>query len=114
MVNDDAKNFLGINNSYTLGARLLFVAAQRSHVNVFGLVEATLGISYMGTPPNETQLTSIGLGGGMGVEYFFWELPNLGLTAELRVGVSIQQAESMSAMIAGFAPSPLIGIHYYF
>jgi len=89
-----------------LGLKLLHRIKKEQHLTVYSF--GLLGIEPYSV--NSKSDTNLELEAGLGVEFFFQELPNLGFGAE--VGLGYNSGTKLFQTIAGWIPS--VGIRYYY
>ena len=101
---DDNNNFLD------LGAKLLHCIKREQHLMAYSFGLIGIEKYTIKSFPSDLSDTNTTIAGGFGVEFFFQELPNLGLGAE--VGFGYNSGTKQLGTIAGWLPT--VGIRYYY
>lgn len=92
-----------------IGGKVHFKIKDEENLHVD--VMAGLGFAYV-NPEMGSSDTATWLSGGMGIEYFFSGLPNLGFSAE--IGLSIMDYDDSTSFGTTADTFVGAGIHYYF
>ncbi len=100
-------------NSFTLGVRFLSNFVREDNMNLYGVLGA--GFLRDGADPARgiPETTDAGrLQLGTGLEFFFFDFPNLGFSVE--VGVDFFFTDQQTIVGVNSGSFELVGIHYYF
>jgi hypothetical protein len=90
-----------------LGGKYLAVIRKESNMKVYGF--GLIGIENSDNKVINKSDTNLMLEGGLGVEFFFHGLPNLGFGSE--IGVGYASVPKQFSTLVDWIPS--VGIHYY-
>jgi hypothetical protein len=100
---------LGDNTIIDLGGKVLGVIKKDQNVTVYGFGLIGIESFDIKNGANDTNFT---IGGGLGTEFFFPGLPNLGFGAEIGVGIVSINDNTQFGTSSGWIPQ--VGMRYYF